>query len=389
MGGLKVAAIDKGGLEAKLGLFVSAGSRFESTANFGVSHMVELMAYKSTAHLSHLRTVKTLEQLGAAGSSTCKAGPEEILYEVSVMREYVPLVVPLMIGNVLFPRLLPWEVKAAHGKVKEARTALEQDPDAMVSELLHKAAYCNNTLGYSALASERSMPYFTPETIRSYMLDHFAPERMVLVGVNVEHTELSKWAMRSFADYNAIPMKKRDVPKAAYTGGDLRLEGSSPFCHLAVGLESVPWGQQELAPVALLQTILGGGSVVNSSPGAGVTSRLATQVLKQNPHVESCSAFNTSYSDSGLFGVYGVSHPDKAGDMCAGIAKTLTGLKSVTGEELTRAKAVLKGNLLRQLDDDTVLMQDMGTQLLTAGRYNSASDFVKAIDGVTESSLAG
>merc|ERR1719502_2669282 len=141
--GLKIASVDRQGLNASLGLFVNAGSRFESASNFGVSHMVELMAYKSTAHLSHLRTVKTLEQLGAAGSSTCKAGPEETLYEVSVMREYVPLVVPLLIGNILFPRLLPWEVKAAHGKVKEARAALEQDPDAMVSELLHKAADCN------------------------------------------------------------------------------------------------------------------------------------------------------------------------------------------------------------------------------------------------------
>merc|ERR1712060_1015000 len=100
--------------------------------------------------------------------------------------------------------------------------------DSMVSELLHKAAYCNNTLGFSPLASERSMPYFTPETIRSFLLDHFAPERMVLVGVNVAHSELSKWAMRSFADYNAIPLKKRDAAKAVYTGGDLRADGSSP-----------------------------------------------------------------------------------------------------------------------------------------------------------------
>merc|ERR1719471_2288609 len=134
------------------------------------------------------------------------------------MREFVPLVIPLMVGNVLFPRILPWEVKAQFKKVKEARDALAADPDAMVSELLHKAAYCNNTLGYSTLASERSMPYFTPETIRSFMLDHFAPERMTLVGVNVAQDELSKWAMRSFADYNAIPMTKREAPKALYTG---------------------------------------------------------------------------------------------------------------------------------------------------------------------------
>merc|ERR1719330_2261226 len=367
----------------RLGLYVNAGSRFENASNFGVSHMVAMMGYTSTAHLSHLRTVKTLEQLGANATASCKAGREHVVYNVEVMREFVPLVIPLMVGNVLFPRLLPWEVKAAHKKVGEARAAL--GADAIVSEMLHKAAFCNNTLGFSPLASERSMQYFTPETIRSYMLDHFAPERMVLVGVNVDHAELSKWAMRSFADYNAIPLKKRAEDQAQYTGGDLRAEGASPFCHMAIAFESAAWGQKELAPVAVLQSLLGGGSAVSSNPGSGVTSRLATQVLKQSPYVESCAAFNTSYSDTGLFGVYGVCQPDKAGDMCAAIAKTLTGLTSVAGDELATAKAMLKGNLLRQLDDDVMLMQDMGTQLLTSGRYSSVADFVKAIDGVSES----
>lgn len=385
--GLKVVSIDKQGLTARLGLYVNAGSRFESSANFGVSHMVSMMGYSSTAHLSHLRTVKTLEQLGANATSTCKAGREDIVYSIDVMREFVPLVVPLMVGNVLFPRLLPWEVKASTKKVKEAQDALMKDPDAMVNELLHKAAYCNNTLGFSTLASERSMPYFKPETIRGFMLDHFAPERMVLVGVNVGHADLSKWAMRSFADYNAIPMKKRDEPKAAYTGGDLRVEGNSPFCHVAIGVESVPWGQQGLAPVALLQTILGGGSV-GSGPGSGVTSRLSMQVLKQNPHVESCSAFNTTYSDTGLFGVYGVSRPDKAGEMCGAVTKAMHSLTAVSKDELAKAKAMLKGQLFRQLDDDATLLQDLGKQVLLSGRYGSPSDFAKAIDGVSEADVA-
>lgn len=384
--GLKIASIDKQGLTAHVGLYVNTGSRFETSANFGVSHMVSLMSYHSTAHLSHLRTVKTLEQLGANATATCKAGREEVVYQVDVMREFVPLVVPLMIGNVLFPRLLPWEVKAASKKVKEARAALEKDPDAMVSELLHKAAYCNNTLGLSPLASERSLAYFTPETIRSFMLDHFAPERMVLVGVNVAHSELSKWAMRSFADYNAIPLKQRPAAKAKYTGGDLRLEGPSPFCHLAIGFESAAWGQKDLAPITLLRTILGGGSALGSGPGSGMTSRLSTQVLGQNPYVESCAAFTSSYSDSGLFGVYGVSHPDKAGEMAASITKAMAGLTEISEEELKRAKAMLKGKMFRQVDDGRVLMQDLGNQLLLSGRYGAPRDFAKIIDlvGLTQ-----
>lgn len=257
----------------------------------------------------------------------------------------------------------------------------------MVSELLHKAAYCNNTLGLSPLASERSLPYFKPDTIRSHMLDHFAPERMVLVGVNVAHSELSKWAMRSFADYNAIPLKTRPETKADYTGGDLRLEGKSPFAHVAIALESVPWGQQELAPITLLQTILGGGSAVSNTIGSGVTSRLSKQILKQSPYVESIAAFNTSYSDSGLFGVYGVAQPDQAGDMVKAIAKVLTGLTSVGKDELDKAKAILKGKMLRQADDDLELLQDLGQQLLLSGRYGSPTDFAKIIDGVTEAQV--
>lgn len=385
--GLKVASIDKGGLSAQIGLFVSAGSRFETSANFGVSHMVSLMGYKSTAHLSHLRTVKTLEQLGANASSTCNAGREEIVYQTSVSREYAPLVVPLLIGNVLFPRLLPWEVKAASKLVTNAAAELQNDPDAMVSELLHKAAYCNNTLGQSPHASDRSLSYFTPETIRSFMLDHFAPERMVLVGVNVAHSELSKWAMRSFVDYNAIPLKARPDTKAAYTGGDLRQDGGSPFCHLAIGLESSAWGQQELAPLTLLQTILGGGNASSSMPGAGSTSRLSTGIVKQNPYVESCSAFNTSYSDSGIFGVYGVSHPDKAGEMASAICTSLKGLTTVSADELAKAKGTLKGKLFRQADDSSVALQDLGHQLLMGGSFAGSADFAKIIDGVTEAQV--
>lgn len=381
--GLKIASVDKQGLKAQLGLFVSAGSRFETSANFGVSHMVSLMSYKSTAHLSHLRTVKTLEQLGTNLDTTCTAGREEIAYKVAVMREFVPLVVPLLIGNVLFPRLLPWEVKAASKEVKEARAKLEKDADAMVSELLHKAAYCNNTLGQSPLASDRSLSYFTPETIRGYLLDHFAPERMVLVGVNVEHSELSKWAMRSFADYNAIPLKDRSETSSVYTGGDLRVEGSSPFCHLAIGLESSPWGQQDLAPFAILQELLGGGNAVASAPGVGLTSRLSQQIVQQNPYVESCAAFSTSYSDSGLFGVYGVAHPEKAGEMAMSILEVLGGLTEVSESELYKAKAMLKGKLHRQVDEDRVLMQDMAQQLMLGNQYGSPKDFAALIDAVT------
>merc|ERR1719515_524793 len=167
------------------------------------------------------------------------------------------------------------------------------------------------------------------------MLDHFAPERMAFVGVNVSHEELSKWVMRSFADYNAIPLKAR-TSKAAYSGGYSLEEGSSPFCHLAIGFESGSWGS-DTAAIQVLQAVLGGTSAAGGV-GSGVTTRLGAQVVKQSPYVESSSAFNIAYSDTGVFGVYTVCEGDKAGEVTASVVKTLAGLSSVKGDELSKAK---------------------------------------------------
>lgn len=348
--GLRVAAIDNGGLLAQLALAVNGGSRHEVAGNFGASHMVSEVAFKSTAHLSHLRQVKTLEQLGADATTTCVAGREDVTYHCEVLREFMPIVVPLLVGNVLFPRLLPWEVKGAHETTKTSIEALKTNPDAMVKEMLHRAAYYNNTLGRSPFASAQSMSYFTPETIRNFMLDHFAPERMVLVGVNVNIADLSKWAMRSFVDYNAIPLKERDASEAAYTGGDLRLDGPSTFCHLAVGLEAKGANRADLA---VLQAHLGDG------------------------------AFSTSYSDSGLIGLRRSAAGTAGATLANDVATALKGLASLTEAEVARARALAKGNLFRSMDDDATLMNDIAQQLITTGQYCEPSVFATQIDGVT------
>merc|ERR1712032_136748 len=210
---------------------------------------------------------------------------------------------------------------------------------------------------------------------------------MVLVGVNVDHAELSKWAMRSFADYNAIPMKARPDDKAEYTGGCLRVESDSPFCHVALALESAPWTSKDIAPISLLQTMLGGGSRDMARPGAditlGTTSRLA-QLVKDSSSIESCVAFNTSYTDSGLFGVYGVVPATGAAGMSVSMSKTLGGMTEFTADELNACKTQLKAKLHRQMEDAPALMQDIGQQLLFTGQYGSVSDFSRVIDEVTE-----
>lgn len=93
-------------------------------------------------------------------------------------------------------------------------------------------------------------------------------------------------------------------------------------------------------------------------------------------------SFNTSYSDTGLFGVYAVSenfmHLD---DMIHYILKEWHRLSiDVSKAEVFRAKNQLKTSLLLSLDGTTPVAEDIGRQLLCYGKRMTPWE----IDGLIE-----
>lgn len=385
--GLRIASIDKYGLTSCLGLFVNTGSRFEDVNNFGVCDMIEKMAFNSTAHLSWLRTIKTIEALGA--NAACTIGRESIVYSADCLRQYMPIMISILTGNVLFPRFLPWEISRNSENFLDSKKKLESNPDALITELLHTTAWHNNTLGHKLYATEKSMSYFNADTMRNFMLQHFSPDNMVFVGVNVVHSEFCTWIMRAFVDYNAIPSNKilKEIPK--YTGGDCRYESAQPFAHLAIAFETEGgWNSDDLLALTILQSIMGGGgSFSTGGPGKGMYTRLFLNVLNENDWVESCMAFNAQYSDSGLFGIFITAKPSKGADMVKVACKSLLSMTNVTSEEMKRAKNSLKSSIWMNLECRQVVMEDIARQLLMSNCLLSGHDFCREIDNITEDDI--
>jgi mitochondrial-processing peptidase subunit alpha len=386
--GLRIVSIDKQGLVSQLGLFVNAGSRFEQPHEFGVSHMAEIMAYHSTAHLSHLRTIKTIETLGA--NATCQAGREHIMYHIETLRDQMPIMVPVLIGNTLFPRMLPWEVNKAHQYVEAANKKLLGAPEKYIMELVYQTGFHNNTLGHKTLASSSALEYFTPDVVRSYMLRNYSIDKTVFVGVNVDHDELAKWVMRSYAEYTPIKNTDRPVVKPVYTGGSKMSECDqlSHSAHVAIGFGTEGWNSPDLVPLTVLQMLLGGGGSFSSGgPGKGMHSRLYTEVMQQHHFVENCVAFNEQLSDGGLFGFYLSGAAEDAAKLVDIARNQWKSLSKFSPEEIARAKNSLKGTICTHSDNSRVLMEDIGRQLLMSGTVQSASDFAAMIDKVTEADL--
>jgi len=392
--GVRVVAIDRQGLCSSIGLFVEGGSRHQNPELACMPHFLELMAFRSSAHLSHIRTFKTLEQLGAAAA--CRVGREDVLYHVDVLREYVPVVLPLMLANVLCPSFLPDEVTAVHEHVREVQQQLQENPESLLAELLHIHAYQGNTLGNPLYATEDDLAKCTVEALQEYTRNTCTPDRLILVGINVDFDELCKWTTRSFIEHgyntnssSTVPQAKA-LPPALYTGGDQRIELPNPLCHLMLGWEvKGGWNGPMLTATTVLQMLLGGGgSFSTGGPGKGMHTRLYTEVLNRHHWVESCQAASVMYADSGLFTIYATVVPQNADDFVTVLARIFKSLKHITQEELQRAKNALKSSIHMNLETRAVMMEDTGRQLVLAEKVGNAQQFGDMIDAVTAEDLA-
>lgn len=122
-------------------------------------------------------------------------------------------------------------------------------------------------------------------------------------------------------------------------------------------------------------------------------SRLYTNVLNQHGWVESCVAFNHSYTDSGLFGITSSCSPGNVVNMLDVMCRELqaltldNGYASLQTAEVNRAKNQLRSSLLMNLESRMVELEDLGRQVQVHGRKVGVREMCKKIDELTVQDL--
>jgi processing peptidase subunit alpha len=118
-------------------------------------------------------------------------------------------------------------------------------------------------------------------------------------------------------------------------------------------------------------------------------SRLYREVLNRYRWAESTEAIASFHNESGLWGIQGSAPPDKIGDLTKALVENFQKLADelVTDEELSRARNMLKCNVLTQLESRVVLFEDIGRQILTYGEREDAASMCAKIDAVTKETI--
>jgi processing peptidase subunit alpha len=406
--GLKVASEEAPGHFASVGVYIDAGSRYENNQNAGSSHLIDRLAFKSTKDYTSEELVQEMEKLG--GSVVAHSSRESIIYQSSIFRHDIQKILPLFSQIIRYPLLLKNDFEEVKKSTLYEIEELSQQPDMLLIEKIHEVAYNNasngkgsqpNTVGRSMLCTTEKLKTMNLDIIKDFRKTWFSPNRMVIVGTGMSHEYLLEHVQKHFGDIpKASPeilQKQKEQTKAAkYTGGSLIINTkgqtlSNPdemmLTHIYLAFESVNANDPDIYAVAVLNTLMGGGSSFSAGgPGKGIYSRLYTHVLNQYQFVEKCQMFNYSYNDTGLFGISlsVLSHPQVHGYVLPIIFNQIQDMISqIKPEEVNRAKNQLTSQLLMNLENRSVELEDIGRQILSNGKRVSASEMYKRIQEVS------
>lgn len=319
---------------------------------------------------------------------SASSGREHLIYSADCLNEHVPHVLGTLGDVIQHHAFDQQEIIEEREKYLQSSEARDKIMDLKIMESIHEAAYNGSGLGLSLFAPAHNLETFDHESLKQYTRSLFAPKRMVVSAVGVEHAELVALTNEVF---NSLPRSDNELQKtpAHYTGGEVRMHKRSSegdgLTHFALAFETANWHSKDLVAMCVLQMMMGGGGSFSAGgPGKGMYSRLYSNVLNKYDWAESCTCFNSIFTDSSLFGIYGTALPDKAHSLVDVMSKEVIRMTGpVDATELARAKNQLRSAVYMQLESRTLKLEDIGRQVITYGQVQSAQDISQQIEAVT------
>ncbi|KAJ3203009.1 Mitochondrial-processing peptidase subunit alpha, partial [Dinochytrium kinnereticum] len=223
--GIKVASQDAPGHFVTVGVYVEAGTRFETDRTAGASHVLDRLAFKSTENMTTEQLITQLERLG--GNIMAHSARENMTYQAAVFRKDLPEAVKVLAEVVARPKILPEELEEVKETTRFEIKESEWRMDVVLPERLHAVAFggvagvtadggvdgvrpvtgsgiasgirslfgkkeggegvggstngeAPTTLGRPLLCDVDTLDRITPEVIQEYRSTWFTPDRMVI-----------------------------------------------------------------------------------------------------------------------------------------------------------------------------------------------------------------
>lgn len=164
--------------------------------------------------------LELLESLG--GNIQCASSRESLMYQSATFNSAVPNAVALLAETIRHSLITEEEVQQQLETADYEIGEIWSKPELILPELVHMAAYKDNTLGNPLLCPRERLSEIDKRVVDSYKNIFFRPERMVVAFAGVSHEEATRLAEKYFGD-----MRKSAGPVLSEIGADTLSSGPS------------------------------------------------------------------------------------------------------------------------------------------------------------------
>jgi processing peptidase subunit beta len=229
--GLRVASETiPGSSTATVGVWIDAGSRYETARNNGAAHFLEHMAFKGTSKRTQRQLEIEIENMG--GHLNAYTSREQTVYFARVFGGDVGRAAEILSDILLNSRLGSESIMRERDVILREMKEVNRHEEELVLDHLHATAFSTSGLGRTILGPEENIRNLSRDDLREYIDTHYLAPGMVVAGAgDVDHGELCELAERYFGGGRVrteLDEEQRNSGRAVcldegkFVGGDVR-----------------------------------------------------------------------------------------------------------------------------------------------------------------------
>lgn len=357
-----------------MGVWVKAGSILEREHENGLSHLIEHMAFKGTGRRSVKQIAQEMDAVGgylnAATSKLCTC------YYAKVIDENLPLAADILSDIVRFPAIDPKELDKERNVVLEEISMTDDSPEDVAYDLIASAMFGKQPLGQTILGPRELIASYTREDILAFRARHYSPmNTCVAIAGNFDLNQVKDLMAQRFGDWTGGAGEIFPVNAVNQRPQTLTADKDTEQAHICLGYRGKPLGDADAYPMAVFNSILGGG----------MSSRLFQRIREESAMAYSVYSAPSAYPHCGDFTIYAAVSPRNVKTVLAQIDEETSLLvrEGATQEEFDMAKAQLKGGFILGQESAYNRMNSMGSNMALMNRVITTDETIRRIEAVT------
>ncbi|NMM80864.1 peptidase M16 [Acidovorax sp. SRB_14] len=366
---------------ASVGIFLRVGSRDETPATNGISHVLEHMAFKGTDTRSVQAINLDAERLGAEVNAF--TGKDTTGYFMTGLGRHTQQLLRMMADIVLNSTFPEHELQRELEVIRQEAIEYEEDPEESASDLLDRAIWGDGAMGMPVIGTVANIEGFTRQDLVRHVECHYVAEKTVVAGAG--NFDVDAWmtlAGELFADIRLstdLPVVQQPRP-AKYVGHALArrfTQVSQVFVNIAYPLGPV---EQQEVPQRRWRLA---ASLAAHLFGEGMSSPLVDTVREQLGLAYTTYATMESGDVWANFIVHAVTTPDKLDALLTATGRLLRAQATcIDPVHLERAKNQLTVSRVRAGERPYATMEQAVEELFASDTVTPMAETLAIIDDI-------